>query len=142
MTKPNRSLLRRTEDMTLLENTPQAVYWTTEYPDDANGHGEGGKTVGTNIVYDGIVNLRITGLGEGQHIEVYAYEEDANGNLLGESEIRHQVWGNFEGFHPVVVSVPVSGHAANRLGFRLLSRASSPVTIEEAWLSLHSWPLS
>lgn len=142
VTKPNRSLLQRTEDMTLLENIAQAVYWTTEYPDDANGHGEGGKTVGTNIVYDGIVNLRLTGLGEGEYIEVYAAEEYSDGTLAGESAIRHQVWGVREGAHPVVVSVPVSGHVANRLHFRLLSRTASPVTVEEAWLSLHSWPLS
>lgn len=142
LTKPNRSLLRRTEDMNLIENTPQAIYWTTEYPDDANGHGDGGKTVGSNIVYDGIVNLRVTGLGEGHHLEIYAAEEDSNGVLLGESEIRHQVWGNFEGFHPLVMSIPVHGHVTNRLSFRVVSRASVPVVIEEAWLSLHSWPQS
>lgn len=142
MTKPNRSLLRRTEDMTLVEGVPQAIYWTTEYPDDANGHGEGGKTVGSNIVYDGIVNLRLAGLGDDQVIEVYAAEEDGNGNLLGESEIRHQIRGRMEGFHPIAESAPVSGHVTNRLVFRVVSRSPFPVTVEEAWLSLHSWPLS
>ena len=40
------------------------------------------------------------------------------------------------------VSVPVSGHASDRLVFRVVSRSPSVVFIEEAWLSLHSWPLS
>jgi hypothetical protein len=142
MTKPNRSLLRRTEDMTLIENVPQAVYWTTEYPDDANGHADGGKTVATNVVYDGVVNLRLAGLGEGEYVEVYAAEEYSDGTLKGESEIRSQVRGVSEGQYPLQVSVPVSGHVADRLSFRIVSRAPSVVFVEEAWLSIHSWPLS
>lgn len=142
MTKPNRSLLQRTEDMTLMPGVAQTVYWTTEYPDDANGHGEGGKTVGSNIVYDGVLNLRLSGLGEGSFVEVYAAEEDASGVLMGESEIRHAVRGWGTG-HPVPPeSVPVHGHVTGRLVFRLISRASVPVTVDEAWLSLHSWPQS
>jgi N-acetylmuramoyl-L-alanine amidase len=142
MTKPNRSHLKRFDDMTVAENTPAAIYWTHEYPDDANGHGDGGKTVGSNITYDAVVNLTITGLGEDQHIEVYAAEEDPNGVLLGESAMRAQVWGKREGYHPVKASVPVSGYVGNRLSFRITSRASSPVTVEEAELYMHSWPLS
>jgi hypothetical protein len=142
VTKPNRSHLKRFEEMNLEENVPAAIYWTTEYPDDANGHGEGGKTVGSNITYDATVNLTLLGLGEDHFVEVYAAEEDANGVLLGESAMRTQVWGKREGFHPVRVSVPVSGYVGNRLSFRIVSRASSLVTVEEAELYMHSWPLS
>lgn len=142
MTAPARSLLKRSEDLTLLENIPQTVYWTTEYPDDANGHGEGGKTVGTNIRYSAVINLRIAGLGREEVVEVYAAEEDANGVLMGESEIRSQIAGRAEGYHPVAVSVPVIGSVANRLVFRVLSRSPFPVTVEEAWLSMQSWPLN
>lgn len=142
MTKPNRSLLRRTEDLALIPGVAQTIYWTTEYPDDANGHGDGGKTVGTNIVYDGVLNLRLAGLGLGDFVEVYAAEEDGNGVLMGESEIRHAIRG-WETGHPVPPeSAPVHGHVANRLVFRVVSRASTVVTVEEAWLSLHSWPQS
>lgn len=142
MAKPDRLLARRTQDLTLLENIPQTIYWTEEWADDAQGHGDGGKTVGANIAYSAVVNLTVGGLGEDQHIEVYAAEEDANGVLLGESEMRHQIRGWREGFHPIKESVAIQGHVGNRLVFRVVSRASSPVTIENAWLSLHSDPLS
>lgn len=142
MTAPARSLLRRTEDLTLLHGIPQTIYWTTEYPDDANGHSEGGKTVGSNIRYNAVVNLRLAGLDAGEYVEVYAAEEDANGNLLGESEIRHQLDGRMEGFHPVAKSAPVIGSVANRLVFRIVAFAQGPVTVQEAWLSMQSWPLS
>ena len=142
VTSPARTLLQRTENITLLQNIPQTIYWTTEYPDDANGHGDGGKTVGSNIKYNAIVNLRLTGVGLGEYVEVWAAEEDANGNLIGESEIRTQIDGRMEGFHPVVRSVPVIGSVANRLVFRIKSSADNTVTVEEAWLSMQSWPLS
>ena len=142
MTAPARSLLQRTENLTLLENVPQTIYWTIEYPDDANGHGEGGKTVGSNIRYSAVVNLRLAGLGDGQVVEVYAAEEDANGVLLGESEIRHQIRGRELGYHPIAESAPVIGSVANRLVFRVVSRSPQPVTVEEAWLSMQSWPLN
>lgn len=141
MTKPNRLLVQRAENLTLIQDVPQTIYWTTEYPDDANQHGEGGKTVGSNVIYDGVLNVRLTALQLNDVIEVVAAEEDANGNLLGESSMRHQVNGRFEGFHPVQASVPVSGHVAGRLVFRIVSRAQEPITVEELWLSLHSWPL-
>lgn len=142
MTAPARTLLQRIENMTLLENVPQTIYWTSEYPDDANGHGDGGKTVGSNIRYSAAIQLHLTGLGEDQHVEVYAAEEDANGVLTGESAMRPQIWGRREGQFPIVDSKPVIGSVANRLVFRVVSRASSPVVIEEAWLSMQSWPLS
>lgn len=142
MTKPDRLLAMRAENLTLLKDIPQTVYWTTEYPDDANGHGEGGKTVGSNIVYDAVVNVRLTALGLNDVIEVVTAEEDANGTLLGESAFRHQIEGRFEGFHPVQENAAFSGHVGNRLVFRIVSRAQEPITVEELWLSLHSWPLS
>ena len=142
MTKPDRLLAQRTENLTLLKDIPQTVYWTTEYPDDGNNHGDGGKTVGSNIVYDGVLNVRLTALELNDVIEIVAAEEDSSGNLLGESAMRHQIQGRFEGYHPVQESVPVSGHASNRLVFRLVSRAQEPITVEELWLSLHTWPLS
>lgn len=142
MTKPNRLLVQRVENLTLLKDIPQTIYWTTEYPDDGQQHGDGGKTVGSNVVYDGVLNVRLTALQLNDVIEIVAAEEDANGDLLGESAMRHQIQGRFEGFHPVQESVPVSGHVANRLVFRIVSRAQEPITVEELWLSLHSWPLS
>lgn len=142
MTAPARSLLQRTENLTLLQGLPHSIYWTTEYPDDANGHGEGGKTVGSNIRYSAVINLRFTGLAYGEVVEVYAAEEDANGNLLGLSEIRAQVDGRKEGFDPVARSVAIMGSVANRLTFQIVSRSGAPVTLEEAWLSMQSWPLN
>jgi hypothetical protein len=56
--------------------------------------------------------------------------------------MRHTVYGVGVGAHPLQVSVPFSGHVAERLVFRVVSRATGDVTIREAWLSMHSWPLS
>lgn len=142
MPKPDRLLVQRTEDITLAENTPKVIYWTTEYPDDANQHGDGGKTVATNRVYNGVLNLRIAGLGLNEKIEVYAAEEDSSGTRLGESAMRTAVYGVAEGAHPLQVSIPVNGHVTNRLVFEIVSRSATTVTVEEAWLSLHTWPLS
>lgn len=142
MTAPARLLLQRTENVTLLQDIPQTIYWTGEYPDDANQHGDGGKTVGINVRYSLVANLRFTGLAQGEVVEVYAAEEDANGNLLGESEIRAQIQGRHEGFHPVADSKPIIGSVANRLVVRVVSRQGAPVTLEEAWLSSQTWPLN
>ena len=142
MPKPDRLLVQRAEDITLAENTPHTLYWTTEYPDDANQHGEGGKTVSINRVYNGVLNLTIGGLGLNQMIEVYAAEDDTSGNRLGSSAMKHTVYGVAEGHHPLQVSIPVNGHVTGRLVFEVVSRTGNPVTVHEAWLSLHTWPLS
>lgn len=142
MTKQDRLLARRSQDIELLENIPHTIYWTEEWADDAQGHGDGGKTVGSNIVYDAVLNLTVNGLGLDEHIEVYAAEEYADGTLAGESAMRHQIRGWREGYHEIKESVPVQGHVSNRLVFRLLSRAQGPVTVSDAWLSMHSDPLS
>lgn len=141
-TKPDRLLVRRAEDITLQENVPVTIYWTEEFPDDANQHGNGGKTVATNRLYNGVIHLKITGLGMNEFIEVYAAEEDANGNRTGNSPMGRKIWGVAEGFHELSEPTPVHGHVTNRLVFEVVSRASGPVTIDEAWLSLHTDPLS
>jgi hypothetical protein len=141
VTKPNRSVLKREENVSLLPDSPYTVYWTTEYPDDADGHGDGGKTVGTNITYNGRVNLTLSGLGHDQVVEVYAAEEDANGVLLGDSPVISQISGRELGFHPVRVSVPVNGTVSQRLVFKVVNRAPGTVVMEEAWLEMHSWPM-
>ena len=139
---PAQTLLSRTTGMTLGENVTQTFYWENEHQDEANEHGAGGKTVADSVKYSAVLNLALTGLGLNESIEVVAAEEDGNGNLLGESEMRHRIWGVAEGFHPQNESVPFVGRAANRLVFRIVSRASGNVTVSEAWLSMHTWPLS
>lgn len=142
MPKPDRLLVARTSDLTFADNESKVLYWTDEYPDDANQHGDGGKTVSINRVYNGVLNIAVTGLGLNEHIEVYAAEEDANGNRLGNSEMVHRIYGVAEGQHLIQESVPVNGHVANRLVFEVTSRSASTVTVDKAWLSLHTWPLS
>lgn len=139
MTAPNRTTLARTENLVLIENLPQTIYWTTEYQDDAQGHGAGGKTVATNVRYSAVVHLTLSGLGDGEVIEVYPVEEDANGNQTG-AGTPTQVRGRREGFHPVREAVTVIGTVGQRLGFQVVSRTTNTVTIEEAWLFMQSWP--
>ena len=141
--KPNRSVLYRSENLTLLENAAQAIYWTTEYPDDANGHGDGGKTVGSNITYNGRLTLVLTGLKREEVVHVYAAEEYADGTAKGDSPVKAEIQGRDLGQMPISVSVPVNGTVSDRLIFKVVSRqGSGTVTVEEAWLEMHSWPMS
>jgi hypothetical protein len=141
--KPNRSSLHRAENTTLAPGAPVTLYWTEEFPDDANGHGEGGKTVGSNITYNGLINLTFSGLHVNEVVEVYAAEEYSDGTRAGNSPVVAQVVGRDLGFQPVRVSVPVGGTVGNRLVFEVVSRQGvGNVILEDAWLELHSWPMS
>lgn len=143
--KPNRSVLRRQENLVLLDGVAQTIYWTEEYPDDANGHGDGGKTVGSNITYNGRLTLVLTGLKREEVVHVYAAEEYADGTLAGDSPVKAEIQGRDLGQMPITASVPVNGTVGNRLVFKVVSRQPSSagtVTVEEAWLEMHSWPMS
>ena len=141
--KPNRSTLFRGENLTLLDNAPQTIYWTTEYPDDANGHGDGGKTVATNVTYNAVVTLVLTGLKREEVVHVYAAEEYPDGTPKGDSPVKREIQGRDLGQMPISVSVPMIGTATDRLVFKVVSHQSSgTVTVEEAWLEMHSWPMS
>lgn len=141
MTKPNRLVVRREENVTLLQDVPYTVYWTTEYQDDGNNHGDGGKTVGINLHYNAVITARFTGLAEGGNVEIYAVEEDSNGQPTG-AGMAVQVWGKREGFHPVQDSKAINGIVSQRLVFQVVSRATAPVTLEEIQGVIFSWPNS
>lgn len=136
---PNRTHLHRPENLTLLDGIPQTIYWTQEYQDDAQGHGAGGKTVGSNLRYVGEILATVSGLQTNEVIEFYPAEEDSSGNRMGNGE-PVQVVGRAEGFHPVRVAVPVVGTVTNRLVFDVVSRTSMPVTLEDVQVKLMSWP--
>lgn len=139
MSKPNRLVVRREENLTLVQDVPQSVYWTTEYQDDGNSHGEGGKTVGINQHYSAVVTARFTGLAEGENVEIYAVEEDASGSPTGQG-MSSQVWGRHEGYHPVQENTAFNGIVSQRLTFQVVSRAAQPVTLEEIQAVIFSWP--
>lgn len=141
--KPNRSVLLRSENLTLVDNSPQTIYWTTEYPDDANGHADGGKTVATNVTYNGRLTLVLTGLKREEVVHVYAAEEYPDGSLKGDSPVRAEIQGRDLGQMPISVAVPVNGTVSDRLVFKVVShQGTGSVTVEEAWLEMHSWPMS
>lgn len=139
MTKPNRLVVRREGNLTLLQDVPVEIYWETEYQDDANSHGEGGKTVGINIHYNAVVTARFTGLADGQAVEIAPVEQNSSGVTTGQG-MASQIWGQHEGFHPVQQAVPVNGIVGERLAFTVTSRASTPVTLEEIQAVIFSWP--
>jgi len=141
--KPNRSTLYRGENLTLLDGAPQTIYWTTEYPDDANGHGDGGKTVANNVTYSAVLTLVLTGLKREEIVHVYAAEEYSDGTPKGDSPVKREISGRDLGQMPISVSVPMIGTAGDRLVFKVVShQGSGTVTVEEAWLEMHSWPMS
>lgn len=141
MTAPNRTVLSRAEDVQLIPDDPYTVYFTTEHLDDASGHGDGGKTVGTNIRYDGTLYLQIDGLESGEAVEVYPAEEStANGARIGNGDPVTVHGQGGDGAWPVKVAVPVTGTVGQRLVFEVVNRQETPVTLTFARLSLQSWP--
>ena len=141
MTKPNRLVVRREGNVTLLQDVPVEIYWETEYQDDGQQHGDGGKTVGINVHYNAVVTARFTGLAQGQNVEIVPVEQDSQGQTTGQG-MAAQIWGQHEGFHPVQQAVPVNGIVGERLVFTVTSRASQPVTLEEIQAVIFSWPNS
>lgn len=141
--KPNRFVGHRAENLTLVDGSPQTIYWTEEFPDDANGHADGGKTVANNVTYSGVVTLVMTGLKREEIVHVYAAEEWQDGTPKGDSPVKREISGRDLGQMPISVSVPFNGTVADRLVFKVVSRqGSGSVTVEEAWVELHTWPMS
>ena len=137
MTAPFRTLLSRQTDVVLQPDVPYTIYWESEYLDDANEHGAGGKTVMTAGTYSGLVNLYIDGLPENEVLEVFPIEEDANGVQVG-SGFTTDVQGRV-GSAPLRATVPVMGSVGSRLATQVISRAAEPVNLRQAWLSLQHW---
>jgi len=136
--KPDRQRLTRTEDVVLLPGSPYTVYWTSEETDDGQQHGDGGKTMVTDRAYSTVVNVAITGLAGGERVEVFAVEEDANGDPFT-SGVPSEIYGRAGG-GPVRVSVPLMGVATQRLTIRVLSWAANVVTMTEARAASQYWP--
>lgn len=136
--KPNRQALYRTEDTPLIPGTPLTVYWTTEGPDDGQGHGEGGKTIASNVTYSTVVNLALTGLAAGERVEVFVLEENDMGEPSA-SGVPAEVYGK-SGGGPVRVSVPLMGVALERMTIRLINHGAAVVTLTEARAFSHFWP--
>jgi len=137
---PDRLLLTRPVDTTLLPNSEVALYWTQENADPANQHGDGAKTAATNVTYTGTVVVGISGLLEGEGVEVYPSEEDSSGSVLGRGDA-HVVrgCGSSAGSAPVQDAVPVTGSVGQRLVFRVKNLQETSVTLTFARASLLTW---
>jgi hypothetical protein len=123
---------------TLTENNPEAIYWEDEYVDTASSHGAGGKTVLTGRRYTGTVQLQISGLGEGEFIEVYAAEENTSGTVTGQA-VPVTVYGEHEGSHTLRPSIPLTGKVGERLVVYVVSRTVNTVTLESGRLQFLTW---
>jgi N-acetylmuramoyl-L-alanine amidase-like protein len=140
MADPNLSVLSRTEDLALPQDTEVTIYWTGENTDEGNEHAAGGKTVLDGGKYTAVLNLRITGLGENETVLLYPAEEDASGNFAG-AGTPHEIEGRGNPALPVQVNIAIAGRVYNRLSFRLKSTSSaSGVTLADAQLVMLSWP--
>lgn len=132
--------LARPENLTLVQDVETPIYWTTEYIDEGNTHGTNGKTVLTNGRYTGVINVSFDLLNEGEGVEIYAIEEDSNGNKIGSAY--PSVVPGVAGPGSVLpqVSIPVAGRVGQRLAFAVKSRQETPVTLTQAWLTLYTEP--
>lgn len=135
--KPDRQMLYRlSQPVQLIPDVPYTVYWTTEGPDDGQGHGDGGKTIATNVTYSSVVSLTLDGLGAGEVVEVYPVEMNSAGTNLG-SGFRAHVNGRAG---TVSTSVPSLGTVSERLGFEVTNRGAQVVTLTSARLASWFWP--
>jgi hypothetical protein len=136
---PQRTTLVREGDLTLSPNAPQAIYWDTEYADEPNEHGVGGKTVLYGGQYSIDVTAEVAGLAENQVIEIYAAEEDANGVELGRTWSR-SIHGTGNGTVVINDGVHLMGLVWTRLVIKVVSTGPGTVTIKRACLDMQSWP--
>jgi len=141
MTKPNRLTVRRDENVTLNPGSPYRIYWTTEYQDDGQGHGDGGKTVGTNIHYSAVLSPSLLGLDHGERVEVYPVEEDSSGSTMG-AGMPSQIWGQGMGTEAIRQNAAFNGIVGQRLAFEIINRGSTQVTMTEVQAVIFSWPNS
>ena len=140
MSVPNLSVLSRTEDVSLPQNTEVTLYWTGENTDEGNEHGDGGKTVLDGGKYTATLSLTITGLGENETVLLYPAEENSSGQFAGAGK-PHEIEGRGNPALPVQTSVTLNGRVYDRLSFRLKSTSSSSsVTLTDAQLVMLSWP--
>lgn len=137
-TKPDRQMLYRAEDVSLIPNTPYTIYWTVEGQDDGEDHGAGGKTMATNVAYNSVVSLTFTGLGSDEYLDVYPVEEDLSGVQTGAGRTA-QVNGRVAGAS-VTRAVPIIGIVANRLCIQVVNRGSQVVTLTDAQAASQYWP--
>lgn len=132
--------LSRTEDLLLVKDEPQTVYWTTEHFDEAQSHGHGGKTVLINGRYTGVLTVSATGLNEGEVIDVYPVEENSAGVQIGAGGAVSVPGHGGVGAAPVQAGVGVLGRVGQRLAFEVVSRQETPVTVTRLELKLFTWP--
>lgn len=127
----------RPEDYNLIPNSPQSIYFTGEFADEPNEHGDGGKTVLIGGTYWGRLALEFTGVSADEYIEVRVVEEDINGNpaVVGDAI---QVDGRGDGSGTVKRNVPVVGKAATdrRVTFQVTYQGDTSATLTFARLMM------
>lgn len=138
VTKPDRQSLQRSEDTPLIPGTPVEIYWTTEFMDDGQGHGAGGKTVAANVCYSAVVRIQLTGLAAGEVVEIVPIEMDVNGNETSAGFPVHVNGRTGGGI--VHAAVPFLDAVAGRLGFKVINRGAQVVTMTAVALTAHYWP--
>jgi hypothetical protein len=135
---PNLSTLTRTEDLTLIANNPQYVYWTTEAADEPNQHGDGGRTFLQNTEYTGRIDLEIEGLTADDYVEVRTMHEPTGGTPYAVSVT--QIDGRGDGTTRISRAIPITGRVgADRLSIQVTSQAGQPVTLAYAKVTALSW---
>lgn len=136
----NLSHFLRSEGDTLLPNSPQRIYWTTEHADEPNQHGAGGYSVLSNADWSAVLHLHISGLGADECLQV-RHMETPPGGAAEAGPVAH-VDGRPDG-GSVTRAVALQGSMRNGdvLSFEVTNLGAGNVTLHSARLVLLSWPL-
>lgn len=138
MTVPNLSVLLRGEDTTLPNGVTLPIYWTEEWSDEGNEHGDNGRTVLDGGKYTATLNFYVVGLAVGKTLSVRAMEYDPVANTYTHGK-PHQITGTATPAVPVQVNVTFTGKVVNRLSFEVMAD-SDGVATGDMQLAMLSWP--
>lgn len=136
---PNLTALIRGEDMSLTKNAPVEIYWSGEWIDQPNGHGEGGKSVLNNGKYTATLSLNITGLAEGKSFSVQAVGTDVATGVGGVVGHPNRIYGTGTPGLVQDVNFHFTGLTNNLLSFQVVTDGDG-VVLADALLLMLSWP--
>jgi hypothetical protein len=138
MAEPNLSVLVRDGVTNLTPNAHLPIYWSGEWIDDGNEHGDGGKSVLNGGKYSASLGLTITGLGDGEVLTVYAAGTNPTTGVVTPMRA-HQIFGRGTPAQEQKQVVHFTGRVSDFLSFQVHTTGTD-VACTEMQLCMLSWP--